>query len=328
MNFNKIILCLFLLPCSLIGFTQPSAEKSPVESDSIWVNSLLQQSKRYFTDSPAKAISLALQAKNLAEKIHYQSGEAYALKNIGITYYYQGNFIEALDFYHQSLRFFQSINDYVGISNIYNNIGVVYYDQSDDTKALENYLQSLKFAELSGDKLRILSALNNIGGVYSNRDSANDMALQYYEMALPICEELGKIDELGAICTNIGTIYLEKKENTKAMFYFNKALKAYRNPEDALDAYNSLGKLYTSEKKFDSALQNHNRALGIAEKLNIKLSIVKSLTGLGDVYIKKNDYRDAIVYYKKAEELASKINASHELKDLYQQMCMAYEKLL
>src|SRR5450432_4012584 len=104
MNFKKIILCLFVLSVSLKGLTQSDAEQKTIEADTALVNSLIQQSKGYLTDSSSKAISLATQAKALAEKIHYKSGEAYALKNIGITYYYEAKYLEALDHYRQSLK--------------------------------------------------------------------------------------------------------------------------------------------------------------------------------------------------------------------------------
>ena len=324
MSWQKILFCLSVFCLSIVGSAQTDPQVKTAEEDSVFVNKLIQKSKEYFTDSPAKAIALATQAKTIAEKIHFEKGQAYALKNIGITYYFQGKYLEALDYYQQSLKFFKEINDNIGIANMYNNIGVVYYDQSDDVKALENYLQSLKFAELSGDKLRILSALNNVGGVYTNKPATYDKALQYYLMALPVCEQLGKKDELGAISVNIGFIYAEKHDDAKAMIYFNKALKNYGNSEGSLNAYNAMGKLYTSEGKFDKALQNHNQALALAEKLNLKLSIVKSLMGLGNVYVKKGEYKNAIVYYKKAEVPALDIRANLELKELYQQMSMSY----
>jgi class 3 adenylate cyclase len=290
------------------------------------VNSLLAKSKLHFTDTPALAIELATRAKTIAEKIHFSKGEAYALKNIGITYYFQGKYLEALETYRQSLKIFTDMQDNVGIANLYSNIGVVYYDQGDDIKALENYLQSLKFAEMSGDKLRMLTALNNVGGVYNQKTASHDKALEYYLKALPICEELGKKDELGAISVNIGSIYFDKQEDDKALLYFNKALKAYGNSEGSLNAYNALGKLYTREEKFDLALKNQNTALALAQKLNIKISIVQSLRGLGDVYVRKGDYKSAIEYYKNAEGPALELRANNELKDLYQQMSMAYER--
>ena len=326
MNYKKIFVFLYLFCISLDGLTQTDAETNTFLRDTMKINALLKESKAYFTDSPARAIALSTEAKTLAEKINFRQGQAYALKHIGITYYFQGKYPEALDHYNQSLNIFKEISDNVGIANMHSNIGVIYYDQGDDAKALENYLQSLKFAELSGDKLRILTALNNVGGVYNQKKETHDKALEYYLKALPLCEELGKQNELGAISVNIGSIYSDtlRRENAKAMFYFNKALKAYGNAEGSLNAYNAIGKMYTHEKKFDLALENENKALELAEKLNVKISIVQSLRGLGDVYVKKGDYKKAIEYYKRAEIPALEIRANNELKDLYQEMSKAY----
>jgi adenylate cyclase len=325
-NKKSYLLVLFVgLAMSL--YSQPQViQDASFNADTATVNALLQQSKDLTRSDPDKALNLATQAKTLAEKIEFSQGEAYALKSIGQLLKRQGKYLEALDHYRQSIKIFEEINDNVGVSNLYNNIGNVYYDQSDDVKALENYLQSLKYAELSGDRLRMLSALNNIGGVYTNKEATYDKALQYYLKALPICEEIGKKEELGAICSNIGFIYAGKKDVDKAMIYFNKALLSYGNSEGSLNVYNYIGKLYNSENKFDLALKNHSEALAIAEKFKVKISIVKSLIGLGNVYEKKGDYKTAIINYKKAETLALEIGASLELKQIYEKMSASYAK--
>jgi len=305
-------------------FSQPATTDIP--GDTTRVNSLLQQSKENFTNDPDKAISLANEAKALADRIDFQKGKALALKNIGIVYYFQGKHLEALDYYTQSLEVFKIIGDNSGIANLYSNIGVVYYDRGDDAKALENYLQSLKFSELAGDKFRILIALNNVGGVYNIKPATYDKALEYYLKALSISEELGKMEESGTICVNIGTIYFEKDNDEQALFYFNKSLKAYGDSEGSLNAYNGLGKIYRKEENYELALQNHQKALALAEKLNNKISIVQSLMGLANVYVKKGDYPTALQYFRKAELPALEIHANHEIKDLYQEMALAYSK--
>ncbi len=324
MNYKKTIIGLFLLFASLYGVTQSISEKSKATGDTTMVNDLIQQSRQYFTDSPAHAIALATQAKTMAENIGFPKGEAYALKNIGISYYYLNKYLEALDYYRQSLKFFKEIKDNVGIANIYSNIGAVYYEQGDDVKALDNYLESLKFAEISKNKLRMLTTLNNVGAVYANKPATLDKALQYYLKALPICEELDRKEELGAICVNIGDIYSEKKDAVKAMFYFDKALKVYGNSEGSMNAYNAIGKLYTRDGKFDQALQNHNKALRLAQKLDIKPSVIKSLVGLGNAYEKRGNYQNAILNFKKAEAPALEVNANSDLKDIYEGLSVSY----
>jgi class 3 adenylate cyclase/tetratricopeptide (TPR) repeat protein len=325
MGIKELMIGTSFLLLTFSGYGQASGDVgSAPAGDTAKVNMLLQQSKENFSTDPEKAMRLASEAKQLAVAIRFKKGEALALKNTGIVYYFQGKHIEALEYYNLSLEVFKEMKDNSGIANLYSNIGVVYYDRGDDTKALENYLQSLRYSELAGDKFRILIALNNVGGVYFIKPATYDKALEYYLKALQLCEELDKQTELGAISVNIGSIYYERNDNAKALVYFNKALKAYGDSEGSLNAYNALGKAYNKAGQFELALKNHNAALGLAVKLNNKMGIIQSRMGLGNVYVKKADFTTALSQYTQAESAALELQANHELKDLYQEMAKAY----
>ena len=327
MKNKKSYLLVLLISLAMSLNSQPAVvQDAGANADTAKVNALLQQSKDRLTDNPALAISLAFQAKSLAEKIDFPKGTATALKNIGLGYRKQGNNLDALENYNLSLKIFEQLKDNASIANLYNNIGVVYYKQGDDARALENYLQSLKFSELAGDKFRVLIALNNIGGIYYDKKATYDKALEYYLKAFSLSEELGKKEESGGIAVNIGSIYFAMQDDTKALLYFDTSLKAYGKSDGSLEVYNALGKLYRREGKYDLALKNHNQALAIAQKANDKTGIIKSFRGLGDVYKEKGDYKTAITYYKEAEIPGVEIQALHELKDLYKDMAKAYEK--
>lgn len=320
-----LIISLFLF-CSGIHAQHPDSDPVQFTRDTQRVNSLLDESKKYSVDSASLAIMLASQARDLAEKSGFRKGVAYAYKQLGIIQYFQGHYIEAIERYNQSLDAFKAINDLVGMSNIYNNIGAVFFDQGDDVKALENYLLSQKYAEQSGDATRLLTALNNIGAIYNLKKATQEKALSYYLQALPICQKLGKTEELGTVSMNIGYIYLEQKKYDQAMSYFNSSLQAYGDSEGKLNVYNYIGELYLGQQKYDSAIEYHDRALTEADKLNLKMVMVKSLLGLGNVYVNKSDYSGALLYFKKAEQAAIDMHAIHELKDIYEKMSMCYAR--
>ena len=115
-------------------------------SDSIKVNALIDSSKLYINTQPDSAIALANQAKELARDINFRKGEALAIKNIGLVYYYQGKFIQTLQYWNQSLQILQAINDDLGQANLQGNIGAVFFAQGDEVMALQHHLESLKFA--------------------------------------------------------------------------------------------------------------------------------------------------------------------------------------
>ncbi|MEO8412678.1 MAG: adenylate/guanylate cyclase domain-containing protein [Ginsengibacter sp.] len=325
----KTLNVLVLLTGFCIFTYSQSAKDSTLGStaDTAAVNRLLQQSKGHFSDNPAKAISLAMEAKNLAEKIKFSEGTAFALKNIGLGYYYQGKYLEALQNWNESLAAFKQIKDETGEANLLNNIAAIYTQQGDDEKGLEYSLKSLAISEKLKDKLRILSALNTVGSIYFNKKATWDKALNYLLMALPYCEELGNSEALGTISENIGEIYFEKNDFTNAISYFEKSIKALGESPNSSFAYTGIGKVYLQEGDITHALSYNNKALAIAEKFNSKPNIVRALEGIAQVYVRKKDYSTALGYLSRAKGVAGEIKAAPDLKDIYRDMAESYAKI-
>lgn len=320
-------LCLLLLfmVLAITNFSQTPGKSVAINGvDTASVNALLQQSKGMLAENPDKAIELAKQAKELAEKINFIAGKAYALKNIGLGEYYKGKYPETLEYWNESLKIFEELKDEVGVANLLNNIAAVYADRDDDPKALEFSLKSLKISEKLGDKLRILSALNTIGNIYYKKSATWNKALDYFFRALPLCEAIGNKDALGIISENIGEIYFDKKDNKKAVEYFERSIKALGVTANSPFAYNGIGKVYLQEGNFDQALNYHNKALAISEKLDGKLHMVRSIQGIANVYLKKKDYRSALANFNRAARIAEEVNAPSNLKVLYQEMADTY----
>ena len=327
MIFKRFIVLAGILFIQLIVFGQKDELAKPSPKDTAFVNELLKKSTSHFVDNQPLSIELAIQARDLSKKINYASGLAYSFKNLGIINYYQGFFFKSLENYNQALKIFLSIKDNVGISNMYSNIGVIYYNQADYVKALENHLLSLKYAELTTDKLRLLTALNNVGGVYYIKPETYDKALEYYFRALPLCEELGNTNALGAISVNIGNIYFNKGKDEEALSYFNKSLKAYGNSDGSQNSYIALAKLYLREGNYDNALNSLKKALSLSEGFKDDLSIVQTLFVYGQLNVKKGDYSGALLYFKRAEKTAASMPPNDDTKDLYEAMKDTYDKI-
>lgn len=295
--------------------------------DTTRINSLIVQSKTLFNTDPAGAINLANEAKALSAQINYPTGEALALKNIGLAYYFQGKYVETLNYWKQSLSVYESIKDEDGIANLLNNLGAIYFNQGDNVKALEYYLKSLKIAEHIGNKEKIMMTLNNIGNIYSLKDATFDKALFYYEKALPICEQLGNASSMGSLYVNIGKLYAKKGALEKALGFYSRSLKAYGKTEGSSDVYNEIGELRLKQGKYDLALKSHSQALAIAQKFNVTFNIVQAYRGLGNTSVKMGDYHAALNYFNKAEAPAVEIKANSILVDLYREIANAWSML-
>ena len=295
------------------------------KEDNFKVNTLLALSKEYFSISPSQAINYATQAKNLAQELQFKEGTAYAYKNIGIVYYMQGNYVESLSNYSQALSIFDSLDNKTGVANILSNEASVYYNQGDDEKALELNLKSLQVSEQINDTLRILTALQNIGAVYFNKVSTHDKALKYFMRALPMSESLKNNDAIGTITVNIGELYLAKKNADSALFYFKKSLKAYAGSENIPYTLNDIGEVFQLRKNYETAIDYHQQAFNISQRLDAKVDMAQSLLGLGDSYMGKEQTAEAIEYYKRAEVILKGVSsANYDLEKTYRGLASAY----
>ena len=298
------------------------------EEDTSKVESLINLASYFYRTDPERALQYVIEARDLAEQLGDQNGLAYAFKGIGMSFYFQSNYIEALVNWKNSYEVFEKVGNTAGMANMLNNLGAVYYNEGDNSKAIEYYLKSLKVAEEIKDTLRIATALMNIGAVYYSKKATHDMALEYYSRALPLSELLGDQDAIGTVTVNMGQIYLDKKEDTAALFYFEKALDAYRKSEMGNVPYAMLniGRVYTYRQEFQKAIDYQAEAFRLAKKNGAILEIAQSLLALADTYDEMEDYELAIETYKQASVYADSIKASYVLKDAYYGLAQSYGK--
>lgn len=293
-------------------------------NDTIRVNTLNALSKAYFHDNPDSSIIIAISSRKLAEEIHFNSGLALALKNIGIGYYLEGKYVDAIKIWDKAIEQYKINGDIKGVANIYSNQGAIYFAQGDDAKSLELHLKSLKMSEELGDSLRILSSLINIGGVYSNKKATFDTALSYFFRSYKLSLALKDQSLIGSSTVNLGEMYYKLGDDTKALFYLNESVKAYEGSEDLPYSLNYIGRVYTRQKEFDKAIKIHMEGYQIAKRLDTKLDQTQSLVGLGQAYTAKGDNTAAINAFKQALAIALPMNSVTEIKDIYQGLSTCY----
>ncbi len=313
-----------LLPLLLIF--KIAGGQQPVLPDSIKVETLLNQSRDFMSTSADSAFGYAEKAVQFAAEADYKSGQALAVKTLGNIRYVQGNYIEAIQYWQESLSLYDTIGDKTGVSTILSNIGVVYYNQGDKLKALDYYLRSLKVAEENKLKLREAIALNNLGTVYHDNPETHDKALDYFIKALPMLEELGDRDAYGTTATNLGEIYTARNDEKTALLYFEKALKAFDDSISMSYTLNKMGNLYFQKKNLEQAIRYHLQAYNITLKLDAKLEMAESLIGLADAYREQGFLKTAISNYQQAELFAKETNSFAQLENIYNGLSISFKQ--
>ncbi len=327
-----VILAFFATSVLIAQTSQIDSLKSLLSgsiADSARVNVLIKLSSNFYRTSTENALNYANQAKELADKINFKVGLGYAYKSIGMAYYFQSKPLEAVLNWKLSLATFEEIHYVKGISNMLNNLGATYFNEGEDAKALDYYLESLKVAEEIHDTLRIATALVNIGAVYSRKDASTEMALGYYKQAIALSDSLGDYDAIGTSAVNMGEIYLRKVADSSALFYFTKALNAYKQTTTGNVPYAliGIGKVYALRKDYKDAISYFLQAYDLAKKNNADIETAQALIELAKVYKDEKQYELSVSNLKKAEKIASNLDMREELKDTYTELAQSYSLL-
>ena len=329
----KGLVCIVLLLWSESCYCQDAETDSLLKvvntgkDDSLKVNALNSLAAAANDKSlPDKTLEFANKARDLAVKINFKHGEAYAYKWIGIANNYKGNYYQALVNSNNSLNIFQTLGDKVGSANLLSNIGAFYGDKGEDSRAIEYYLKALDLAQQSGNKLRIESTLGNIGVVFAKNPATNDKALGYYLKALPYALEVNDSESIGILCTNIGEAYTATNEFDSANYYYEKALKILDGSSSAAFTYNDLGKMYSQKQDYASAGIYFDKAYSIAQANNSPFDETQSLIGKAQLQSTLNKTQAAIKLFSQALRIAQPNGFNPELKQIYEGLASAYKE--
>ncbi len=308
---------------SVQSLKEKAAEGS---EDTLRVNILLQLCDSLYRSKPDEAIEYADRAKTLSQKLNFLKGEAYADKYAGMGYLVKADYVKAFDYCQQAADIFESMNDKQGVSNMLTLQGAIYSNQGIDDKALELYFKSLTLSREIGDPKRILTAEVNIGLTYSKKKATYDNALDFYLKALKLSEQLKYYDGIGTVCVNLGELYFFKKDYDKALSYFEKSLDAFESTNTGNTAYtlNYIGKVYAIRKDYQNAKKYQKEALHVSEAANSKLEEAQALIGLANTYNSEGKRDTALLMFKQAERITSRIGAKTERRDTYQGIASIY----
>ena len=125
-------------------------------------------------------------------------------------------------------------------------------------------------------------------------------ALQHYNKALGLLEELGDTKGTAYCRNNIGNLYNELGDHAQALEYFNRALATFTDLADqtgiALITGN-IGNAFNKSREYQKALEFYTRALAVHEEMSDLASVARITGNLGVVYSSVGDYPKALALY-------------------------------
>lgn len=184
-------------------------------------------------------------------------------------------------------------NDEMFKSIAYSSKASIYTGQSNYEKALYFYYKSLEIRKSLKDTLLISYTYNDIGLLYYYA-GYNSKALEYLKKSTNLKNKSNSSEEIIKNNINIALIFVEMKEEDKALKYFFEYYDHF-SKKDSLStqmiiANFNIGLAYYSKEKYSKALSYFNRALEIAEKINFLFGIAKAKYALADLYVELGNY--------------------------------------
>lgn len=226
--------------------------------------------------------------------------------NIGVMQEKMGYYDSAVINYKEALPIFESVNDINSLASVYENIGLAHYRKSENLLML-NYLNktdSLLQTVLEENDPRWV-------GLYINKHLAF-LRLNRQEEALDILLKGLKIAEVNQDNAGIRKIYSrlaelhesngEKEKQYNALMISKSYLKESQNKFDIANMDQALGRYHLQEDHYDSAMYYAQKSYEMFLSNGLTEDVGTSLSLMGNIEFKKENYPKALQYYQKALE--------------------------
>lgn len=264
-----------------------------VKRDSNFVVQLNSLATNYLKTSPATSRRIATYSIELSSDLKFTRGYARALTVLGNSYWYEGTYEFAQNYYLLAARQYNTIGDSVGLSQVYNNIGEV-NKRLGEYKVARDYL--IRSMELKKQDSTRAITLYNLGELYiatkeydkattyiresltlaKERNDERVMAYDYWSIARIKADQgfdeeafsnfklaenlwikLGETRSLIQTYQDVAYAYRIRGEFIKAEDYLKKASELASD----IDVPDLRITTYLEQSKLDSAKGNYERAL-------------------------------------------------------------------
>lgn len=258
----------FILIAGSKGNAYAQVQNNSYEKDTATINALIAKGTSGAT-AIADAKQILLQTLSTSRQKGYKEGIVKSLAGLGRRYSEEGSFKKALEYYTQSLRYYDSISQ--GKAKLY--AGIFYS---------------------TGTAYQSLGDFNNAGTFYikAAQEASKDTSLNRSR---------------AYIYSSLGGVFIQLKEYNKALHYFNlgQNLALQAKDDKALGhVYSNKGIYYEEHNNFDSAYHYYIMALRLSEANNDKRTQLTTLSNIGALYMKQKQYEKAIPYFEKTLQLA------------------------
>lgn len=260
----------------------------------ISVNNLYSQSKEtQEVVAETSKLKKAVETKN-------ESAEAESYYNIGETFFNDRNFSKSEEYFIKSKNIYEKLNDKQNLEKVIRKLAQSQENQNKLKSAQSNYQKASKIGySKSKRNLNANDASRLSSPVPENKAEAIQNNIQ-------ISEKENNKQDLAASYSQMADVNIENKNIPKAEENLNTAYQISKEqaPQQALAINQKLTNFYVDNKDFDKAIEAKKSVLKENFVKENSQKKVEQIQELAEIYIKKNDPKEAIVLLKNAYDIA------------------------
>ncbi|MEL6851403.1 MAG: ATP-binding protein, partial [Bacteroidota bacterium] len=162
-------------------------------------------------------------------------------------------------------------------------------------------------------------------------------AYQFFGRALDLAIITDNIPDKAASFTQLGKIYLQRRDTVKAKQVFTHAISLYQQQKmkkEELDSRNYLAQCYIMSKQWEAAITELETCLILEEELQEPESLLDTYLAFAQVYEYLDDFAQALTYQRLHQEIkdtmlaqsqsqsVAAIEKIHELEDQKKEMVL------
>lgn len=254
-----------------------------------------------FSQSSNVVQEVQTQSKRLKKAVDTkdESSQADSYYNIGESFFNNGNFQKSEEYYTKAKNIYEKLNDKPNIEKASRKLAQSQEKQNKISPAISNYNRA---AEVSYSKSRALNS-NDVTRLSVNSAEAKEEAIQNN---IQLNEKEKDKGELAANYTQMADINIQQNDIPKAEVNLTNAYKISKKeaPQQALEINQKLTDFYVENKNFDKAIEAKKTVLKEDFVKENSKKQVEQIQELADIYIKKNDPKEAIDLLKKSYGIA------------------------
>jgi tetratricopeptide (TPR) repeat protein/tRNA A-37 threonylcarbamoyl transferase component Bud32 len=277
----------------------------------------------FYLRDPGRAVTYGKDALALANKIDDQKGKARSLIYMANAYRVLGKIDKPFEYARQALEISTQLEEKKTAVNALNTMGFLYNSINSYDEAQKHLIQALNICDLHRLPQKKTGILYQLGSMYNNINQQKK-ALECYREILRMTDDKNL---KARVFTNIGLVYVNLKRDDTALEYFNRALKIYRQSDDAYNISASLSNicaLYIRRGRHREALVFLNEAIKKSEEIGRPKGIAGNLLYIADIYRKSKQYEEADLNYKKALKIADEIGDNKCIRSAYEKLSRLY----